>query len=554
MQLLSLNSVTNEFIEARPYYEIMNPSWSSLAIPKWLGYVTTGKMVYSVLKKIRKGDDFAEALGATLGTVFMKKVILKVPRAQIKQSYVHVQNAPSKDFFRKNGLGGRGWIYSPGRYKMTIVYHDANRVGPHVDVHLGRLSMVYRVKPDVHDRLRYNSKGYLTESSQTILIDFIKSEIAKGARVPQNLDHSMANAKSSWTHGDPNAKEYGAGVSRQVIGSFDVDVYKTALGHPIEFFAPKLNPHRAMYIFKLHPGNEKLTPILIWGNRKASPPKLQDRLHLKLIQPNETDKIEGKYDPKTTTAKYDGSSCYIVIGKSGTTIWSPRTSVRTGEAIEYTHRIGGLSQLRSDETIVGMGELLYREKSLLGKRSYLPQAASGGLLTAHELLPKHLVPEIRLYRIDRIGRKTTTHLNFHENRILQQQVSKMHPHLEVVETMSPSQAQDKGFEGYVTVPHDSSINEGFKIKWWQDPHDWRIDEVAFTPGDKGGIAGVTWATSLESGKRFKLGPGQVGAHDLVREMMENPEEYIGKVIKVQSRHGHEGRASVVLEFHTDKGT
>jgi hypothetical protein len=60
-------------------------------------------------------------------------------------------------------------------------------------------------------------------------------------------------------------------------------------------------------------------------------------------------------------------------------------------------------------------------------------------------------------------------------------------------------------------------------------------------------------TSLESGKKFKLGPSQMGDQTLTRHMMDNPNLYEGSVVKVNSKRGHEGRASKVIGFHDDKG-
>src|SRR5690606_4602867 len=111
--------------------------------------------------------------------------------------------------------------------------------------------------------------------------------------------------------------------------------------------------------------------------------------------------------------------------------------------------------------------------------------------------------------------------------------------LEVVELMDPERALASGYEGIVAVPEGGSVNDGFKMKWCQDANDWRIDEVDFRPGEKGGVAGVVYCTSMESGKTFKLGPSAVGNQELTREMMANPHDYQGSVLKVQSRNGHE---------------
>lgn len=441
----------------------------------------------------------------------------------------------------------RTWIDKPGKQQMVIMYHHATRAGPHIDVHIGDLSLIYRVKPDLQDKLKFNSNGVLTADSKNQILDHVKSEIQNKSRVPQNLDHSLNEARQSWLKGNPNDKSYGAGKTRQVVDESTVNVYKATKDGPIEFYAPALNPDKGMYVYKLHPGDEKRVPILIWGNKTARPPKFEDRLHLKSKSPEEVDKLDDMH----TTVKYDGASAYISIGPKGTTVWSPRTSKKTGEQIEYTPKLGEISGIKSPETITGMGEILFSKK---GKKGYLSVAEIGGALNAHKLLPDNLQYEIRLYRIDRVGRKSTKELPFLENRTFQEKVAKLSPkYFKVVEMMHSTDTKKHGHEGVVGVPKGKSVNEGVKLKWRSDANDWEIKSVNFKPGDKGGLAGVTHLKSLDSGKEYKLGPGQMGNHTLVKHMMENPKDYVGVVVKVHSHHGYEGRSSKVLGFHMDKG-
>lgn len=447
----------------------------------------------------------------------------------------------------KPKTANRSWIDKPGKQQMVTVYHEATRAGSHIDVHLGPLSMVYRVKPELQEKLKFNSGGQLTKESKTHILNHIKGEIQNRSRVPQNLDHSLNEARTSWVKGDPADKSYGAGKSRQIVDESTVDVYKTSKNGPIEFYAPSLNPDRGMYIHKLYPGDDKRAPILIWGNKTAKPPKFEDRLHLKTIPPEDIAKLDGMH----TTVKYDGASAYVSIGPKGTTIWSPRTRKKTGEQIEYTPKLGGIGGIKSDENITGMGELLFTKK---GRKGYLSAAETGGILNSHKLLPDDVKPEIRLYRVDKVGRKSTKDLSYTENRALQERVSKLSPtHFKVAESVTPKAAKERGLEGVVAVPESKSVNQGYKLKWRDLTHDWRIDNVAFKPGDRGGLAGVTHLTSLDSGKQYKLGPGQMGNHTLVKHMMENPHDYTGSVVKVHSHHGHEGRSSKVIDFHMDKG-
>ncbi len=555
-----MSNMTSEFIAAKPYFQTLSPSWPMGLRGRPAFYARTFKKVHrgwKVYRSAEQGTPYAEIAGEWLAGEAIRK-ICKPLKLRVAKTHKIVARAPRKDFFRKNGLGGRSWIHEPGRHEMTIVFHDANRAGPHVDVHIGRFSVVYRVKPDVYSQLKYNSNGELTADSKKLLLDFVSEEIAGNSLVPQNLDHSVTNARATWYNGDRNATHYGAGYTRQVISVSTVDVYKAHSDGPIEFYAPALNPNGSMYIYEIYPGTDTRAPILIWGNKTPKVPTFEDRLHLKMVDPADLEAHQILLDPGATTAKYDGSSAYVVIGPKGTTIWSPRTSKTTGNQIEYTHKIPGAAQTTSPTTVVAMGEVMFKQKTPWWDPrppQYLPQATGSGILNSHAVVPDDVEVEIRLYRVDKVGRTTTVNEPFWDNRHRQQEISNLNPDvLKVVELMGPEEAAAKGFEGVVTIGYDSSVNDGFKTKWWTDADDWRIDSVEFRPGDKGGVAGVVRCTSLESDKTFNLGPSQVGNQALTRDMMENPDAYEGSVLMVQSRPGHEGRAAKVVGFHDDKGS
>lgn len=553
-----MDIVSSNLHGAKPYFSTVSPNlpyvFKGYTKPA-VKFIFFTNRVYGSIKTYKSGKSLDQVTGEFVGNAVIRKFTRPV-KQRVSKMHIRMTRL-DHDWTRKNGIGGRTWITEPGQYKMVIVFHDANRAGPHIDVHIDRLSMVYRVKPDLYAQLKYNKDGMLTENSRQAILNHLRTEIANGSRVAQNIDHTKTNARYSWVGGDRAAKHYGAATTRQVVLETDVEIYKAHHNGPIEFYAPAINPHRSMYLYRLYRGTSKRAPILIWGNRSHQPPKLYDRLHLKMIHPENINELKDRADLSTSTAKYDGSSCYFVITKDGTTVWSPRQSVVTGEQIEYTFKIDGIAGVTSPngETIVGMGELVFRQKSRnpFRKNDYLPSATGSGILNSNAVVPKNIQPEIRIYRIDKVGKEYVGNLGFWENRKIQQKVSTLHDNLHVVELMDPDTASDKGYEGVVVVPHDASINDGFKMKWWADPSDWRIDTIEFRPGDKGGVAGVAWMTSLESGKRFKLGPSQMGDQTLTRHMMDNPHLYEGSVVKVNSKRGHEGRASKVIGFHDDKG-
>lgn len=550
---MSLYEITDDCIRAKRYFSSVTPGPVSLltGLPGIIGKkIFLGLKISTSLWKIRdglkdleRGKKASTIVGDALGTYLIWKGCQPV-KARVGRQMVHMSRI-SHDPFRKNGIGGRFWYSKPGRHELIVVFHDANRAGPHIDVHIGRMSLVYRVKPEIYNQLKYNRNGYLTEDSRKLLIDHVRSEINTHSRVPQNLDHSKRNARDSWVHGDRQATHYGAGYTRQVILEDKVDIYKAHANGPIEMYAPALNPDRSLYLYRLQRGDTKHAPILIFGAKAHTPPKLVDRLHLKMVRDEAQYK---KLNLENATIKYDGSSAYIVITPKGTEIFSPRKSVVTGEQIVYTHKLNGLASVTSTNTIIAMGEIMFKDSD----GNYLPQSVGSGILNSHSLMPDDVTPEIRLYRVDRYGRRDVSKLPFNANRYLQEQVATLHPYLEVVERTTPQLAESLGYEGVVAIPPGKSVNEGFKYKFVDDTNDWRIDSIDFHIGERGGSAGVVHLTSLDSGKRFKLGPGQMGDQQLHLDMMINPDNYIGRVVKVESRRGHEGRAAKVVAFHDDK--
>jgi hypothetical protein len=561
---MKLAAVEAELIAAHPYFKWIAPGPISLVKPTYINrplkVAGAAWKARKIVKRYRGGESAGHILGSEIGGKVVGKA-MKKPRNAYKKQLVKASRI-RHDYTRKNGIGGRSWITEPGRYRMVIVFHDANGVGPHIDVHIDRVSLVYKLqgKTEVTDQIKYKRDGTLTDDSVKVLLNHVRSEIANGSRVAQNIDHTKTNARANWVNGDPNAKGYGAGVSRQVISETDVDIYKCHYDQDsqlMEMYAPVLNPHRAVYLYRLYKGDSPRTPhkqrhapICIFGAKKAGPPTLEDRLHLKMIDPKDMEKLLAKADMSTSTLKYDGASCYFVITKKGTTVWSPRTSVKTNERIEYTFKVDGVAYATNDETIVGMGELLYKDKD----GNYVPASTVGGTLNAQAVVPADLTPEIRIYRVDRWGRQNTKNMEFWENRKLQEKAAKLSPRLQVVELMQPEEAMNRGAEGVVVVPEGGSVNDGFKMKWWDDAEDWTIESVDFFPGEKGGVAGVVRVSHTEHGE-MNLGPGQVGNQALTRNMMANPDDYKGAVLMVESRRGGAKRAAKAraIRLHQDKG-
>jgi len=536
-------------------FKMINPAYPALFKPVWMK--ATFSMV-NTYRRVKMAESSSEStVGRVenyIGVLIGQKIVLQgtIPiGGKVLKLYAKSPSNVSHLFDPK-----RSWFEKKGKIRVAVVYHEANRAGKHIDIHFSDgTSFIMRVtgKP-VESLIKFNGSGKLTEESKKAILDHIRSEIATNSRVPQNLDHDYKEARMVWNEGDGPTEGYGSGNTRQLIMDTDGVIFKMAEGpgETIEMFIPEIDPHNAMYIHRLAGIEDNRAPVAIWGNLKPTVPEFNDRLHLKMIQPEDEDKFLSKIDPKTLTRKYDGASAYIWVSKKGTKLYSPRISKTTGKRIEYTDKVWELADIYHEAEPTGMGELLFK-RTLFGMDTgeYLSSAEIGGILNSNSLRPNDTIPEFRLYRIDKWNGEDVSNLPFWQNRRLQVDLSTKHPFLKVVDLVKDGL---DGWEGVVAAPYDQSINNGYKIKYWQDANDWEVIGVDLSLSEKGNAQGVVLFKSLESNREFKLGPGQVGTFDECMDIIDHPDAYIGRVGKVQSRVGHEGRSSKLLMWHDDKGT
>lgn len=252
--------------------------------------------------------------------------------------------------------------------------------------------------------------------------------------------------------------------------------------------------------------------------------------------------------------------------ESGIKFFSPRISKETEHRIEYTYKVPELAELKSNKNPIGMGELLFWKRTKIGKllqyfspfgfksisRKYLSPAEIGGILNSDKIRPRYIYPDLKVYRIDTINNIDVSKTTFWENRNLINDLCNEinSPLFKPTEFTLAYPHMDH--EGYVGVPEGKSINEGYKFKFRKNEFDWKIDSIDFYLSEKGNIAGVVNCTSLESGNKYKLGPGSIGTVDECIDMMNNPNNYVGKTIKVAGFHGHEARGAKLIMFHLDK--
>jgi len=548
-------------------FSIVNPTiWSISKHPTFLaiaGCYGLGKAMYSIYTKNSNPEDIVgECIANMITRVYfspIRKIIYKQYRRTIDLKYSIKSNLSSK-LVGKNPISFETDSSMDDRLikKMVIIYHDANRASKHLDIHIGSFSLILRVsgKP-IENMIKYNYKGELTEDSKKALLNHIRTEISNNSRFPQNLDHTLSQAKETWLYNSTlsNKTKYGSGPTRQIIASEYVEFFQNQSSNKsLHMYAPLLYKHGGLYLYQIYDGKDNDTPIYIWGKLLSKEPNFEDRLHLTMIPANQFNKFQNKVDPTTVTIKKDGASSFFITNDKGTLLFSPRISKETGKRIEYTYKLPELYSIISAHNPMGIGELLFKKKAVGIPYRYLSAAEIGGILNSDRIRPRDVIPEYNIYRIDRWSGNKTTDLSFHENRLLQTLFinEANNPYIRVIDFTNPSIKNHK-HEGMVGVPKGMSINDGYKIKWFQDPDDWKVEKVDFYTSEKGNIAGVIWFTSLKSGKLFKLGPGQIGSFDECMNILLNPSKYEGRVAKVHSRIGHEGRASKLLEWHDAKG-
>jgi hypothetical protein len=582
-----LRQISRKLARGRNAFLIINPSLSKLAKPVWLKEILRNTpRVLEVARRVIQGDSFKEITEDAIAGSIAGRITTRITDHNLKvlvlKGHQIALEHPLSNLTKELGATRRTWVTSTdkniftGRIvkPLTIVYHDANKAGKHLDVHLGHLSLVYRVSGKPFEKnLKFNSQGRLTEASKQILLTHIRAEISKNSRVPWNHDHTVSNANVDWSYDDKykTMVGYGTGATRQVILRDKVEFYHPEVTSSLHLYAPSINPNQGLYVYKIYEGTG--TPILILGNLIPRDEKFQERLHLKTIQDQAFEaEFLRKVNHETITRKYDGASAYFtgsgdIERNESFKIFSPRLSKQTGHRIEYTYKTAELADRPNNVRSVGMGELLFWKKTPIGKVltyfgvrglehitwNYLSASEIAGVLNSDRIRSEDIYPELRIYRMDKFQSNETTSLPFFENRALQEHlVSRLDTrYWKVVGLVSPRRIT--AWEGLVGVPEGLSVNDGFKVKWWADANDWEVKEVNLSISKKGHVQGVVWFKSLESNKLFKLGPSNLGGVDRQMEFLENPKGMIGRVFKVHGRNGHEGRAAKIVDIHLDKG-
>lgn len=547
-------NISKRLIDGKNYFAAVNPSFNNLFKNQVIKLILiTKNYAIDAYKTFKTTGDVTETIAGSFGYYCTGKIIGLIS-TPVNTGYKFATMTRRSGFRTKTWITYNNDMNKDGRIikNMTIIYHDANKAGKHLDIHIGHMSLIIRVSGKPVEKLIKFHQGKLTDDSKKHLINHIKEEISNNSRVAQNLDHSLNEAKSSWLYDETYKLEegYGSGPTRQIVINEKVEILKIGdiNSNILEMYIPSLDTHNILYLYRIYNGETTGTPICIFGKIRQTPPEFKDRLHLKMT--NDINDFKNQIDESTVTIKYDGASAYLWSREKGSRMFSPRISKVTGERIEYTQKLPEIMRMKSDfKEVHGMGELLFYKNTIFGKK-YLKAAEIGGILNSNSIRPQNIHPDYRLYRVDKIMGNDISNISFFDNRAIANEIANNCKIIHIPEIVKIKNKNN--IEGYVGIPKNGNVNEGLKYKFFTDPDDWKVENINLYVTNKSKIAGVVNFISLESGKRFNLGPGQIGNFDDCYDIINNSNNYIGKVAKVISRYGHEGRASKLLEWHLDK--
>lgn len=202
-----MRTLAQSFVKAENIFITFTPNWTALITIKWFKWLLQIYNIYNTIKNIINTNTSLEKDIADLISNKILSSCLNRPNNFILRNIKHISITKR---WKAKGLNAshRTWIgnWDKGSNsrivkELNIMYHDANRAGKHLDVHLGHLSIVIRVngKP-VESQIKYNNKGELTQISKDALINHLRAEVANNSRMVWNHDHTLTNARSNWLY------------------------------------------------------------------------------------------------------------------------------------------------------------------------------------------------------------------------------------------------------------------------------------------------------------------------------------------------------------------
>jgi hypothetical protein len=445
-------------------------------------------------------------------------------------------------------------ILKPTSWKLSIQEHDADKAGKHYDLRL--------IDPDTnHAHSWALPAAHMPEPGKSVLA------------VPQP------------THTADYALNFGKGKGKRIAEGYGKGHVRIKALEEIELYHSKPEEEGTRVRFNLYKstGPEEYA-IVRTGNG-------QDRLVNKTYHAGRLEHLTLGEKPKTKETslkeidfsnmnqvmmpKYDGAHTLLDLGNENRIprLFSYRTPKRhTAGVIEHTHKVPELLQLRVPKEL--KGTVLRTETiAVNAKGKALPAKDIAGMLNAtvpnsrakQQELGATLRPVI--LDVDRYKGKSVQQLPFKQRHDLALEIGQK-LNLPVTETAYDAKTKKKLLamiekgkhplttEGIVLRPlHE--LGHPVKAKFRPD-HDVHVREIFGATGKDGMPVGRA------GGFKYSWTPkgpivGSVGTgfdHTTLKDMLNNPHNYVGRVAKVTAEQKYDsgalGKASFT-EWHLDKG-
>jgi len=245
--------------------------------------------------------------------------------------------------------------------------------------------------------------------------------------------------------------------------------------------------------------------------------------------------------------KKDGAFTNIVITKKpkpDLRSFSYRTSKRTGDLIEYTHKIKSLMFSRPDADL--KGTVLQAELMARKDNKFAPANSIGAILNSNVFESRKKQESLgeiepHAFNITRYKNKDVSNLSFEDKRKLLEEVVRKIPAIKLIDVAKTPKEKSKLIrqiiakkgEGVVLV---DPIYPSHMIKS-KLIDDYDVVIKGFTKGTgklkETGIGAIQYAH--EDNPQVVVGKVGTGLNDaLRRDMYEHPEKYIGNIAKVQA--------------------
>lgn len=426
-----------------------------------------------------------------------------------------------------------------GLYDYYIQRHAAARAGVHHDVRVGSPTL---------GLYSFATRKGLPEAG------------GKPIALFQQPVHAHSYGGFSGTIG----RGYGAGQVQLVRQGkvFVTDINKDAIHFAT---ADGTNTHRFVLVRPKGKAGGKQ-----WLAIHQAPPDATglEKKHYKLIPPDQADEVLANLEQNAVVQpKVDGAMVYAKLRKNRMEILSHRISKRTGKPIVHTERFFKGQNPRFDFPKRYRGAVLLAELHGLKNGKAIPAQALGGILNSGlaksvaDQRSRGIQLKSMLYGIGSMPGVDTSKLTYSQSRAILEDV---HKHLPSDKFTLPEEAKGPAAaqallakiyggkhpltqEGLILHPQAAgSTPQKIKSSIERD-----VFVHSFFPGEG------RLANQGVGGFRYSLAPngpavGKVGSgldDEIRRELLRNPDQYVGRRAKIQAQESYPSGAYRVPVFH-----